>query len=46
MAYSIAPSKQYDKDTKNLKKKHFETLKQLILKVERISEDPLTLYIL
>jgi len=40
MAYSIAPSKQYDKETKHLKKKHAETFKQLMLKIAKLSEDP------
>jgi YafQ family addiction module toxin component len=40
MAYSIAPSKQYDRDIKHLKKKHLETFKQLMSKIERISTNP------
>ena len=40
MAYAIAPSRQFDKNTKHLRKKEPETLKQLMLKIERISQDP------
>jgi len=39
MAYHIAPAREFIKATKHLKK-HAETNKQLMLKIQRISEDP------
>ncbi len=40
MAYSVVPSREYEKAVKGLKKRHSETHKQLMLKIERILQDP------
>lgn len=40
MAYQIAPTREFEKATKHLKKKHAETFRQLIAKIERILDDP------